>query len=323
MSQEESEDQDTITINEEEAGERLDKILSNRFKEVKSRTYFQYLIEEKRVLLNGEPVKKRVKPKEGDEIQIFFILTPEMDLRPESIPLSIVYEDDDILVINKKPGMVVHPAPGHWSGTFVNALLFHCKSLEISGQVFRPGIVHRLDKETSGLLVAAKTSQAQQKLIEMFANRQVYKEYIAVCVGNPGNREIRAPIGRHPVHRKMMCVLEDGGRLAISICKTLFTDGKISIVKVVLETGRTHQIRVHMKHLASPILGDSIYGNAQVNKKYGVGRQMLHAQCLRFKHPISGKDLEFTASVPEDMKKWIDQEASTLPKRQSYSCQAP
>lgn len=295
-------DTDIIIISPEEEGERLDKILALRFQNVQSRTYFQYLIEEEKVLLNGIPIKKRVKPKAGDEVEIQFIITPEIGLDPEPIPLNIIYEDQDILVVNKPAGMVVHPAPGNWTGTFVNALLYHCKHLFPSGSSeLRPGIVHRLDKETSGLLVAAKNSLAHQKLIQMFSSRSVHKEYLAICVGNPGDVEINASIGRHPVHRKMMTVLKEGGREAITFCRTLCHKGDLSLVNVRIATGRTHQIRVHMKHIGHPILGDSTYGSLQANKKYGAHRQMLHAKLLRFHHPVTGVPLEFQADVPEDM----------------------
>jgi len=301
-------DEDTFFITEEEAGERLDKVLSQRFSTAGSRTYFQFLIDEGKVLLNGAPVKKRIKPKTGDEVEIEYVLTPELTLKPENIPLNILYEDNDIIVINKEPGMVVHPAPGHWHGTFVNALLYHCGSaIELSEdltplQALRPGIVHRIDKDTSGLLIAAKNAQAQQYLIEMFAGRKVYKEYLAVCVGNPGNGMVDAPIGRHPTNRKMMAVI-DSGRQALTHYKTLSFDGKISLVSVVISTGRTHQIRVHMKHRGTPVLGDDVYGIPSFNAKYGTERQLLHAHKLRFKHPITGKELEFEAEVPADMKK--------------------
>ena len=303
-----TDDTDTIFINEEEEGIRLDKVLAHRFHGVQSRTYFQFLIEEGRILLNGVPTKKRVKPVNGDEVEIHYILTPEIDLTPEPIPLQIIYEDSDLLVINKPSGMVVHPAPGHWTGTFVNALLYHCKEeLENnpSNSSLRPGIVHRLDKETTGLLVAAKTSLAHQKLIEMFANREVHKEYLAVCVGNPGNVEINMAIARHPVHRKQMTTVKEGGRKALSICETLAHNHELSLVNVILATGRTHQIRVHMKHQGTPVLGDSTYGFEQANKKHGVSRQLLHAHLLRFNHPISRISLEFKAEVPEDMTKFI------------------
>lgn len=291
-----------IWIQEEESGERLDKILAQRFSEISSRSYFQMLIDEQLVLVNGSPVKKRIKPCVGDEVEIQFALTPEIDLVAEAIPLDILYEDDSLLVINKPVGMVVHPAPGHWNGTFVNALLHHCHHLAIEDNSLRPGIVHRLDKDTSGVLVAAKTTTIHQRLSAMFAGREVYKEYLTVCVGNPGDVEISAPIQRHPVHRQQMTVVPEGGKPAMTTCKTLATDGKLSIVRAIIATGRTHQIRVHMKHLRTPVLGDPIYGNLQMNKKYGASRQMLHAAVLRFAHPIHHQEMEFRAPVPNDMQ---------------------
>lgn len=310
------EDNDIIIVTDEEAGERLDKILANRFRDensrsgVNSRTYFQYLIEEQRVLLNGLPIKKRVQPKAGDEVEINFICTPELNMSPENIPLDIIFEDNDIIVVNKPVGLVVHPAAGNWSGTFVNALLFHCRNLQEmikngDPASCRPGIVHRLDKDTSGLLLAAKNPLAQQRLIAMFASREVHKEYLAICLGNPGNVDIDKPIGRHPKNRKLMAIKEEGGRSALSICRTLSCNGKISLVNVILATGRTHQIRVHLKHQGTPILGDSTYGNTQANGQYNAMRQMLHAYLLRFKHPITGKEMELKAPVPEDMARII------------------
>jgi 23S rRNA pseudouridine1911/1915/1917 synthase len=292
---------DLLIVTEEEAGKRLDHILSHRFKGIKSRTYFQYLIESGKVLLNGQPVKKRVQPKLHDEIEIEFILTPEMELTPEAIPLDILYEDEAIIVINKSPGMVVHPAAGNWSHTFVNALLYHCNLKK--DQTLRPGIVHRLDKDTSGVLIAAKTVEAQNLLIQQFSSRQVYKEYLAICVGNPGNGKIEAPIGRHPVNRKMMSVIENG-KPAITHIETLSTNGALSVVKAVLETGRTHQIRVHLKYKNTPVLGDSLYGSTSSNAKHKAERQLLHAYILRLKHPLTQKVLEFKAPIPDDLQKF-------------------
>jgi 23S rRNA pseudouridine1911/1915/1917 synthase len=303
---------DHLIITDEEAGERLDKILARRFAEVHSRTYFQYLLDEHLVLLNGEPVKKRVKPVAGDEVEVEFAALPGADLQPEAIPLSIIYEDDHLLVIDKAVGMVVHPAPGHWSGTFVNALLYHCQNLPVPEGTLRPGIVHRLDKETSGLLVAAKTLEAQQKLIELFASRKVYKEYLAVCIGHPADGAIEAPIGRHPIHRREMAVVPTG-RPACSICKTIGFNEKLSVVQVVITTGRTHQIRVHMKYKGTPVLGDSLYGTPSLNQYFGVSHQLLHAATLRFQHPITGENLEFTAPIPQEMRRTVKK---ILPKSQ-------
>lgn len=291
--------EESLIITEEEAGERLDKILAARYKEVRSRTYFQYLIKEHSILLNGKPVKKQVKPNVGDEVEIFFTLTPEIDVKPEPIPLTILYEDDALLVINKPAGLVVHPAPGNWSGTFVNALLYHCNEIKPDGSM-RPGIVHRLDKETSGVLIAAKNPLAQQRLIEMFAGREIYKEYAAICIGNPGNIAINLPIGRHPTHRKKMAIIE-GGKESLTFIETQSTNGTLSFVKIILATGRTHQIRVHMKHNHTPILGDSTYGNPQTNTKYHATRQLLHARLLKLNHPITSTPLIFEAPLPSDM----------------------
>jgi 23S rRNA pseudouridine1911/1915/1917 synthase len=298
------EESETIFISEEEVGERLDKVLAKRLKEAGSRAYFQYLIDEGKVLLNGAPVKKRIKPKFGDEVEVEYILTPELTLEPENIPLNILYEDKEILVVDKASGMVVHPATGHWSGTFVNALLFHCRKENEFEDNLRPGIVHRLDKDTSGLIIAAKTTSSQQKLIEMFAGRRVYKEYLAICIGNPKEGVIEAPMGRHPVNRKLMAIVKNG-RPAITRYHSLEYNEKISLVSVVIETGRTHQIRVHMKHHGTPVLGDAVYGIPSFNKKLGVTRQMLHAYRLGFDHPATGKKMEFTAEIPQDMQKVI------------------
>lgn len=295
---------DLILITAEEAGLRLDRVLANRFTSIQSRTYFQRLIEEERVLLNGEPVKKRVQPKEGDEVEIEFILTPELDLQPEAIPLDIIFEDEHLLAVNKPAGMVIHPAVGNWNGTFVNALLYHCQMEAPKGDV-RPGIVHRLDKDTTGLLLAAKHPLAQQKLIALFASREIEKTYWAVCIGNPPGGTIDAPIGRHPVHRKMMAVLEDSGRRAVTHTKTLKYKDPLALVEVNLETGRTHQIRVHLKYKNAPVLGDSLYGVDRVNKRLHAERQMLHAKRLKFIHPLTGKALDLEAPLPPDMQKII------------------
>lgn len=306
---------DLLFISKEEAGERLDKILAQRFSEHYSRTYFQYLIEEQLVLLNGSPVKKRIKPIEGDEVEVQFAAMPEIDLKAEEIPLSILYEDEYLIAINKPAGMVVHPAQGNWSGTFVNALLFHCHNcqpFQEFPQNIRPGIVHRLDKDTSGVLIAAKTLVMQKKLIELFANRQVYKEYLAVCVGKPPEGEINAPIGRDPVHRKEMAVVLNG-RPALSVVKVEEWNEKLSLVKVVILTGRTHQIRVHLKYKGTPVLGDVLYGSAGANKQHQVHRQLLHASLLRLNHPMTDQVMEFKAPLPEDMLKVV-QKISTMKK---------
>lgn len=295
---------ETITILHEESGERIDKILAQRFTQLKSRTYFQMLIEEGKVLLNGSPIKKREKPKSGDEISVHFILEPEIGLEPEDIPLEIIFEDDHLIVVNKPAGMVVHPAAGNWTGTFVNALLYHCQQLPDTSPL-RPGIVHRLDKDTTGLLIAAKTSQAHSRLISLFSSRKIVKEYLAVCVGVPKNETIVAPIGRHPVHRKKMAIVNEGGKEAISTVNPWITNGKLSAVHIEIATGRTHQIRVHMQHRNTPILGDSVYGSTSANQAHKVERPLLHARRLAFEHPITGEMLNLEAPLPDDLQKWV------------------
>jgi 23S rRNA pseudouridine1911/1915/1917 synthase len=303
---------DLIIISENEAGQRLDKILALRYKDIKSRTYFEYLFENGFVLINGNPIKKSLKPCPGDEIEVHFQITPEITIAPESIPLDIIFEDEYLLVVNKPPGMVVHPAVGNWSGTFVNALMFHCKdhmhqfSPPKEGPLIRPGIVHRLDKDTSGLLIAAKQTLVQQRLVSMFASKDIYKVYQAICIGNPGRREIKTLIGRHPVHRQQMAVVEASGKEALTFCHPLLFNDRFSWVEIVLATGRTHQIRVHMAHVGTPVLGDMTYGNIELNKKYKTERQLLHAKRLRFNHPITGVLLELEAPLPQEMLLWIE-----------------
>jgi len=281
---------------------RLDKLLAERFTD-HSRSYFQYLIEAGSVTRNGKGVKKREIPSIGDEIQIFFLHSPEIELTPEDIPLEILYEDEAVICINKPPGMVVHPAPGHPTGTFVNALLHHCRSLPL--QDLRPGIVHRLDKETSGVLLAAKTVDAHKKLIEAFSNRQIDKEYLAITVGKPSNESVDSPIGRHPHKRKEMTILETG-RQALTHFEVLDSSEGFSLVKAKPVTGRTHQIRVHLKSLNTPVLGDPIYGPEKLSRKVGAKRTLLHAYHLTFPHPSTGEKIKITAPIPDDFQRWVD-----------------
>ena len=230
-----------------------------------------------------------------------FLLTPEILVEPEEIPLDILFEDDHLLVINKPAGMVVHPAPGHPSKTFVNALLYHCKQIKAEKDDLRPGIVHRLDKDTTGILVAAKTKQAHQGLISLFCERTIEKSYLAICCGNPGDRTVSAPIGRHPIDRKKMTVVSEGGKEAVTEITVLSHQGDYCKTHLKLLTGRTHQLRVHLKHIGFPLLGDPVYGSPSTNKKLQLNRQMLHAQELKFIHPILKKKLHLSAPLPQDM----------------------
>ena len=306
---------DLLIATEEEANVRLDQVLTARFPDY-SRTYFQSLIEKSLVLVNGALAKKATRLVAGDEIEVEFAATAEISITPEAIPLDIIYEDAYLLAINKPVGMVVHPAVGNWTGTFVHALLYHCAlNLPTGSQTasLRPGIVHRLDKETSGLLLAAKDEITQRRLVEAFAARQVYKEYRAICLGNPGSRRIEGNIGRHPVRRKEMAVLREGGRAALTLCETLCYDNLFSYVRLIPYTGRTHQLRVHMRHVGFPILGDPTYGNPSANQKWGAKRQLLHAFSLRFTHPHTKEQIELKAPLPQDIVKFAQQLRSHAP----------
>ncbi len=285
-----------IKVRPEEADQRLDKLLPARFPE-QSRSYFQSLIREGMVLLNGQKVKKQIRPQIGDKIEVSFLITEEIALEAEDVPLDVLFEDEWLLVINKPAGLVVHPGPKNWHGTVANGLLYRYRDL--IGD--RPGIVHRLDKETSGLLLCAKSLQAQSKLMKLFADREVDKEYLAITIGKPKEGLIDAPIGRSPNNRKVMCVREDGKK-AKTIFKPLAWDQQYCLVKCHLLTGRTHQIRVHLKHIGAPMLGDATYGV----KKSGFDRQMLHAHALKFVHPYTGKQMEFTLPPPNDMQPTVE-----------------
>lgn len=297
---------DYLLVTPIDAGQRIDKLLAERYPAF-SRTYFQKLIEEGFVLINDQPLKKRFAPEVGDEIEVCFQLTEEISLTPEDISLDILFEDEHLIAVNKPAGMVVHPAPGHSNGTFVNALLWHCKNLAPSADPLRPGIVHRLDKDTSGVLIAAKTAQAHQKLVQMFALRQMEKTYLAICIGRPPNTTINAPIGRHPTLRKEMAVVEQRGKDAVSQIQVLAFNDQLSLVQIQPQTGRTHQIRVHLKYIGHPILGDATYGSSKMNDALQVERQMLHAYRLNFIHPITRESISLAAPIPEDFKKWISE----------------
>lgn len=286
---------------------RLDQFLTSRFSGHYSRTYFQDLIAGGLVLVNGVVSKKRTLTQVGDEIEVEFAAVVQPDLAPEAIPLAILYEDEFLLAINKPVGLVVHPAPGNWTGTFVHALLYHCQGVKAEEGDLRPGIVHRLDKETSGVLLAAKTAEAQRRLIEAFASRRVRKEYWAITLGNPGERTIEAPIGRDSRHRQKMAIVSSG-RPALSHVYPLWVGNPLTLVRVVPVTGRTHQIRVHLASCQTPILGDVLYGRPQVNQKFLASRQMLHARRLQLEHPITGKLMVLEAPIPGDFAAQLPQE---------------
>ncbi|MCX6968012.1 MAG: RluA family pseudouridine synthase [Verrucomicrobia bacterium] len=282
----------------ESAGLRLDHFLAAQLPHL-SRSRLQALIKEGHIRVNGEPAKSGEKLRPGKRVSVHEPqAVPITGTEPEAIPLEILFEDVDLLVLNKAAGMVVHPAAGNPSGTLVNALLHHCPSLSGIGGAQRPGIVHRLDKETSGCLVVAKNDLAHQSLSKQFAGRNILKKYLALASGHFAKKSgvIEKEIARHPVHRKKMAVVETGrGRASTTEYRVLRELPDASLVECTLHTGRTHQIRVHLKHLGHPLMGDALYG-----RRVGYPRQMLHAWKLGFTHPRSGQWMEFESPIPDE-----------------------
>lgn len=286
------------TIFSDTKGERLDKFISEKLG--LSRTHVQGLIDDEKVSVNGKCAKASLKTEEGMAISVEIPDLVPLDILPEKIALDIVYEDDDVLVVNKPKGMVVHPANGNESGTLVNAVLAHCGN-QLSGinGVIRPGIVHRIDKDTSGILVIAKNDQAHIKLAEQLKEHSMTRVYVAVVRGRfkSATGTISAPIGRNPKDRKKMAVVPTG-KYAVTHYKVIKELDDCSIVEVRLETGRTHQIRVHMAYIGHPLLGDAVYGNGK--NKYGFVGQALHAKILGFRHPRTDEYMEFSSILPKE-----------------------
>ena len=284
------------------AGSRLDRFLAESGLGV-TRSRARKLIDAGHVTVNGAvAASASLRLKEGAEVSVAMPEPEDMDTAaPEDIPLDVAYEDDEVIVINKPPGMVTHPSAGHRSGTLVNALLAHCGALSCVGGVTRPGIVHRLDKDTSGIIIAAKTDRAHQSLSAQLKDRTLSRTYVAVVRGKPKSTEgiIETSIGRHPVHRKKMAVLKKGGRVAVSSYRVAQELEGASVVEVSLRTGRTHQVRVHMKHIGCPIAGDTVYGRG--GGGFPIKRQALHAWRLAFTHPATGRRMELAAPLADDM----------------------
>ena len=283
---------------------RIDKWLSDNCADL-TRSMLQKLIKDGQVTLNGKTVSKSCSVKNGDNISVIVPEPTELDVMAENIPIEIVYEDDDLLVVNKPKGMVVHPAAGNYSGTLVNALLYHCKDrLSSINGVIRPGIVHRIDKNTSGLLIVAKTDRAHLGLAEQIKAHTFTREYQAVICGHlkESHGIIEAPIGRHPVDRKKMCVTEKNSKPAKTEYTVLEEYNGYSLVKLKLFTGRTHQIRVHMAYIGHPVFGDDVYGKPS---KLCEG-QCLHAKKIGFVHPVDGKYYEFDSELPDYFKSVIN-----------------
>ncbi|MEW6143334.1 MAG: RluA family pseudouridine synthase [Chloroflexota bacterium] len=265
-----------------------------------SRSLVAKLIEQGRVLLNGKTVKPGSRPKEGDVIEVALPPPPISPLIPQNLPLDIVYEDNDVLVVNKPPGMVVYPAAGHPDSTLLNAVIHHCPDLAFTESSLRPGVVHRLDKDTSGLMVLAKSKSARENLVGQFKARTVTKEYLVLVKGRLSPREgiIEAPLGRHPSQRQRIAVVKSG-REAHTRYRVKQYLGDFTLVEAAIETGRTHQIRVHMAAIGFPVVGDSVYGVRSPN----LDRQFLHAFRLGFRLPSSGEYREFTVGLPDDLER--------------------
>lgn len=281
---------------------RLDKVLSDMMPD-ESRSQLKQAIEEDRVLVNAKVEKPKYQVQAGDQIEVTIPDPVALDLEPENIPLDIVYEDDDVIVVNKPAGMVVHPSPGHPDHTLVNALLYHSPLSTING-TYRPGIVHRIDKDTSGLLMVAKNNHAHQSLAQQLKDKTNLREYIALVHGVIKQDEgvIDAPIGRSPKDRKRQAIVADG-RHAVTHYKVLERYLNYTLISCWLETGRTHQIRVHMKSIGHPLAGDPLYGPRKTIAGSG---QFLHAKKLGFRHPVTGKQLVFEAPLPQDFQRVIN-----------------
>lgn len=282
-----------------EAGQRLDRVLAGREPEI-SRSYLQKLIRDGSVLVDGKPAKAGAKLSEGTRIELLLPKPAEPEILPEDLSLDILYEDGDVILINKPKGMVVHPSAGHYTGTLVNGLLYHCRG-ELSGinGVLRPGIVHRIDKDTTGVLIACKNDRAHNALAEQLKEHTITRRYRAIVCGNLKEEEgtVDAPIGRHPVERKKMAVVRSGGKRAVTHYRVLERFGAYTYIECRLETGRTHQIRVHMASIGHPLLGDEVYGRGK--NPFHLEGQTLHAMVLGFVHPSTGEYMEFEAPLPE------------------------
>lgn len=293
-----------FTAATENIGERIDKLLSVQLPEM-SRSALQKLVTDGCVLVNGNSVNKNYKMKNGDTVTVDIPEPEELKAEPQDIPIDIVYEDDSLLVVNKPQGMVVHPAAGNPDGTLVNALMYHCKGrLSSINGVIRPGIVHRIDKFTSGLLMVAKTDKAHNFLAQQIKDHSFTREYNAICVGRFKDMTgtVNEPIGRSKFDRKKMCVTYQNCKEAVTHYEVLEDLGQYSLVKFRLETGRTHQIRVHSAFIGHPVLGDDVYGKAYK----GLDGQCLHAKKLGFIHPESGEYMEFDSELPEYFVKVLE-----------------
>lgn len=293
-----------IEVENLEKNERIDKYLSSKLDDNFSRAKIQKLIDEELILVNDKVIKSSYKVSNGDVILITD-KEEDMSVKPEKMDIDIVYEDDDVMVINKKSGVVVHPAPGNYSGTLVNGLMYLSKDLSHVNGEFRPGIVHRIDKDTSGLLIVAKNDKAHRILAEELKEKKIKRKYIALVSGviNHDIGEIDAPIGRDPSDRKKMCVTSTNSKDAITHFRVLERYKNASLIECELETGRTHQIRVHMKYINHPVINDPVYGKNN-RGKFG---QLLHAKEITFTHPTTKEVMTFSCEVPEEFNKILEE----------------
>lgn len=292
-----------IVAEKEDIEKRLDLFISMELEY--TRSYLKKLIQDGLVTVNDDVVKPNYRLKENDKIIVNIPEAVKIEVKPENIPLNIIYEDDDIIVVNKPQGMVVHPAPGNYTGTLVNALLYHCKNLSgINGEL-RPGIVHRLDKDTSGVIIAAKNDKSHLLLSEQIKNRSILKKYNAIVEGiiKEDNGKIEKPIGRHPKDRKKMAVINNG-RYALTLYKVIERFRNNTLIEAIIKTGRTHQIRVHMAYIGHPIICDPLYGYKR--QKFNLAGQALHARLMGIIHPTKNKYMEFEAPLPDYFLKLLD-----------------
>ncbi|MEA3560308.1 MAG: RluA family pseudouridine synthase [Candidatus Omnitrophota bacterium] len=292
-----------FVVGGDESGQRLDHYLAGHLSGLISRSYIQKLIKDGQIKVDNQVSKSHYRLKGGERILVIIPLPVKSEVNPEDIPLNIVYEDEYLIVLNKPAGMVVHPAAGNSSGTLVNALLHYCSDLSGIGGELKPGIVHRLDKDTSGLMVVAKKDSAHAALAKQFKDRRINKRYMVIVKGNMALEEgvVDEPIGRNLRQRKKMEVVQAGGKQAVTYYKVIKRIKDFTLLEVIPKTGRTHQIRVHMAYLGHTVMGDSHYGR----RSPFIGRQAIHAISLGFYHPAAGKYMEFNSDLPEDMKKLV------------------
>lgn len=295
----------TLAIEKEDIGTRIDVFTTENYEDL-SRSGVQKLIESGNLRVNGKVIKSNYKLREKDIVELEIPEPQEVEILAEDIPLDILYEDEDVIVVNKPQGMVVHPAPGHYTGTLVNALMFHCQGgLSGINGMLRPGIVHRIDKDTTGVLVAAKTNLAHQSLALQLSEHSITRKYNAIVFNALKEEQgtVDKPIGRHPQDRKRMAVTNKNSREAVTHYKVLDRFGHFNLIEAQLETGRTHQIRVHMAYIGHPLLGDEVYGPKK--QPFHLKGQALHARVLGFLHPKTGEYMEFEAPLPDYFQKLI------------------